>query len=186
MHLGTRHGWFCFPRWCWCFIDNAAWAIHSTYHTVLKASPGTAIFGRDIEERLGKIRVKVNKASQHLYTNIISPTLTNLTLSDKFIRTSKWHTKFMVKKFFPPKFFPLESRLIVASFVGASVKGHGILVGNYLAKCCNLLISLSLMYVGDRQSLGIKMATSHKIQTWLNTDAHHIMPKILMWEHLAR
>jgi hypothetical protein len=27
------------------FIDNAAWAISSTYHTVLKASPGAAIFG---------------------------------------------------------------------------------------------------------------------------------------------
>jgi len=27
------------------FIDNAAWAIRSTYHTVLKASPDTAIFG---------------------------------------------------------------------------------------------------------------------------------------------
>jgi hypothetical protein len=26
------------------FIDNAAWAICSTYHTVLKASPGAAIF----------------------------------------------------------------------------------------------------------------------------------------------
>jgi hypothetical protein len=30
------------------FLDNAAWAICSTYHTVLKASPGTAIFGRDM------------------------------------------------------------------------------------------------------------------------------------------
>jgi len=30
------------------FIDNAAWAIRSTYHTVLKASPGVAIFGRDM------------------------------------------------------------------------------------------------------------------------------------------
>ncbi len=30
------------------FIDNAAWAIHSTYHTVLKASPGAAIFGCDM------------------------------------------------------------------------------------------------------------------------------------------
>jgi hypothetical protein len=30
------------------FIDNAAWAIHSTYHTVLKVSPGAAIFGRDM------------------------------------------------------------------------------------------------------------------------------------------
>jgi hypothetical protein len=30
------------------FIDTAAWAICSTYHTVLKASPGAAIFGRDM------------------------------------------------------------------------------------------------------------------------------------------
>jgi hypothetical protein len=29
------------------FLDNAAWAIPSTYHTVLKASPGAAIFGCD-------------------------------------------------------------------------------------------------------------------------------------------
>jgi len=30
------------------FLTNVAWAIHSTYHTVLKASPGMAIFGQDI------------------------------------------------------------------------------------------------------------------------------------------
>ncbi len=30
------------------FIDNAAWAIRSTYHTVLKASPGAAIFGHSM------------------------------------------------------------------------------------------------------------------------------------------
>jgi hypothetical protein len=30
------------------FLSDAAWAIHSTYHTVLKASPGAAIFGQDI------------------------------------------------------------------------------------------------------------------------------------------
>jgi hypothetical protein len=30
------------------FLDNASWAICSTYHTVLKASPGVAIFGRDM------------------------------------------------------------------------------------------------------------------------------------------
>ncbi len=30
------------------FLNNAAWAICSTYHTVLKASPGEAIFGRNI------------------------------------------------------------------------------------------------------------------------------------------
>ncbi len=30
------------------FLDNAAWAIRSIYHTVLKASPGAAIFGQDM------------------------------------------------------------------------------------------------------------------------------------------
>jgi hypothetical protein len=30
------------------FLNNAAWAICSTYHTNLKASPGVAIFGRDM------------------------------------------------------------------------------------------------------------------------------------------
>jgi hypothetical protein len=30
------------------FLTIAAWAIRSTYHTVLKASPGAAIFGRDM------------------------------------------------------------------------------------------------------------------------------------------
>ncbi len=30
------------------FLDNAAWVICSTYHTVLKASPDAAIFGQDM------------------------------------------------------------------------------------------------------------------------------------------
>jgi hypothetical protein len=30
------------------FLDNTAWAIHSAYHMVLKASPGAAIFGWDM------------------------------------------------------------------------------------------------------------------------------------------
>jgi len=30
------------------FIDNAACAIHSTFHTVLKASPGAVILGLDM------------------------------------------------------------------------------------------------------------------------------------------
>jgi hypothetical protein len=30
------------------YLDNAAWAIRSTYHTVLKGSPGAAIFGCDM------------------------------------------------------------------------------------------------------------------------------------------
>jgi len=31
------------------FLTNVAWAIRSTYHTVLKASPGAAIFGQDMQ-----------------------------------------------------------------------------------------------------------------------------------------
>ena len=30
------------------FLTNATWAVCSTYHTVLKTSPGAAIFGRDM------------------------------------------------------------------------------------------------------------------------------------------
>ncbi len=30
------------------FLDNAAWAICSTYYTILKASPGVEIFGRNM------------------------------------------------------------------------------------------------------------------------------------------
>jgi hypothetical protein len=30
------------------FLSDAAWAIHSTHHTVLKTSPGAAIFGQDM------------------------------------------------------------------------------------------------------------------------------------------
>jgi hypothetical protein len=30
------------------FLSDAAWAVSSTYHTVLKASPGAAILGRDM------------------------------------------------------------------------------------------------------------------------------------------
>jgi hypothetical protein len=30
------------------FLSDAAWAVHSTYHTVLKASPGAAIFEQDM------------------------------------------------------------------------------------------------------------------------------------------
>ncbi len=30
------------------FLTNATWAIYSTYHMILKVSPGAAIFGRDM------------------------------------------------------------------------------------------------------------------------------------------
>jgi hypothetical protein len=29
-------------------LSDAAWAVYSSYHTMLKASPGAAIFGRDM------------------------------------------------------------------------------------------------------------------------------------------
>ena len=36
------------PRDIDTILTNVSWDIHSTYHTVLKASPGAAIFGRDM------------------------------------------------------------------------------------------------------------------------------------------
>jgi hypothetical protein len=30
------------------FLADATWAIRSTHHTILKASPGAAIFGQDM------------------------------------------------------------------------------------------------------------------------------------------
>jgi hypothetical protein len=36
------------PSDIYIFLLDAAWAVRSTYHTVLKASPGAAIFGRDL------------------------------------------------------------------------------------------------------------------------------------------
>jgi hypothetical protein len=30
------------------FLSDVAWAVRSTYHTVLKTSPGAAIFGKDM------------------------------------------------------------------------------------------------------------------------------------------
>jgi hypothetical protein len=49
------------------FLDNAAWAIRSTYHTVLNASPGTAILGWDMLFAIPFIadRNKVGDYRQH-------------------------------------------------------------------------------------------------------------------------
>jgi hypothetical protein len=54
LSLGTcsAHPNLIWPKW-WAsdidlFLSDAAWAVCSTYHTVLKASPGAAIFGRDM------------------------------------------------------------------------------------------------------------------------------------------
>jgi hypothetical protein len=48
-------------------------------------------------------------------------------------------------------FFYMISRLI-ASFVGASVIGHGLMLSLSIAKWRNLLNSQSPVYVGDRQA----------------------------------
>ncbi len=48
MHSWTGYGQDSKPQWCRVFLENVAWAICSTYHTVLKASLGAAIFGRDM------------------------------------------------------------------------------------------------------------------------------------------
>ena len=38
----------CTPQMVDELLTNIAWAVRSTYHTVLKATPGAAIFGRDM------------------------------------------------------------------------------------------------------------------------------------------
>ena len=30
------------------FLSNASWAVRTTHHTILKTSPGSAIFGREL------------------------------------------------------------------------------------------------------------------------------------------
>jgi hypothetical protein len=54
------------------FLSDATWAICSTYHTVLKASPGAAIFGRDMLldipfiadwQKIGKFRQRLTDLS---------------------------------------------------------------------------------------------------------------------------
>ena len=60
------------------FLSDAAWAVHSTYHTVLKASTGAAIFGLDmlfdipfiadwhkIGEHRQQLRTDLNNASEN-------------------------------------------------------------------------------------------------------------------------
>ncbi len=42
------YGQISYPQWHWCLSWQRAWTICSTYHTVLKASPGAAIFGEDM------------------------------------------------------------------------------------------------------------------------------------------
>jgi hypothetical protein len=53
--------------------------------------------------------------------------------------------------FYPQVFFGRISRLI-ASFVGVSVIGHGLMLSLCIAKWHDLLISQSLVYVGDKQT----------------------------------
>ncbi len=48
MHSWIRYGDSGTPNDVDVFLDNAAWTIYSTYHMVLKASPGATIFGRDM------------------------------------------------------------------------------------------------------------------------------------------
>jgi hypothetical protein len=54
------------------FLSDAAWAVCSTYYTVLKASPGAAIFGRDMLfdipfiadwQKIGEFRQKLTDRS---------------------------------------------------------------------------------------------------------------------------
>ncbi len=69
------------------FIDNAVWAICSTYHTVLKASPGAAIFGSDMLfnipfvadwQKIGNYRQRQTDRSNIRENNNVLTTITKL------------------------------------------------------------------------------------------------------------
>jgi hypothetical protein len=63
------------------FLDKAAWAICSTYHMVLKASPGAAMFGQDMLfdipfvadwHKIGERRQSLtDRGNQHKNTKLI-------------------------------------------------------------------------------------------------------------------
>jgi hypothetical protein len=69
------------------FLDNAAWAICSTYHTILKASPGAAIFECDMLvnipfmadwHKIGEqMQSLTNQGNQHKTLNVLT-TITRL------------------------------------------------------------------------------------------------------------
>jgi hypothetical protein len=56
------------------FLTNAAWAVHSTYHTVLKSPPGAAIFGRDMFFDVPFLAdwSKIGDTDKHKWTRILS------------------------------------------------------------------------------------------------------------------
>jgi hypothetical protein len=59
----------------------------------------------------------------------------------------------------------LTNPIVTMNVITRSVIGHGIMAGNYLATPCrDLLNSQSLMYAGDRKSLGSSRLASHRIQ----------------------
>jgi hypothetical protein len=53
------------------FLSDTAWAVRSTYHTVLKASPGAAIFGQDMLFKIPFITnwQKIREHRQHNLNN---------------------------------------------------------------------------------------------------------------------
>jgi hypothetical protein len=63
------------------FLSDAAWAVCSTYHTVLKASPGAAIFGQDMLFDILFIAAwqKIGEHRQQL-TNLMMPVKTKAEL----------------------------------------------------------------------------------------------------------
>jgi len=79
------------------FINNAAcWAIHSIYHTVLKASPGAATFGRDMLfdilfvadwKQIGEYRQHQTDRSNKHETAHVSTTITKSVVKYKSVRT---------------------------------------------------------------------------------------------------
>ncbi len=91
---------------------------------------------------MNKLEIIIISYSHQSYANLIDTILTpNLDIPKSY-----WH-------FFYPLglFFNMISRLI-ASFVGASVIGHGLMLSHSIAKWRGSLNSQSPVYVGDSQA----------------------------------
>ncbi len=91
---------------------------------------------------MNKLEIIIISYSHQSYANLIDTILTPNLDSPK----SYWHCFYHLGLF-----FLMISRLI-ASFVGASVIGHGLMLLLSIAKRRNLLNSQLPVYVGDRQA----------------------------------
>jgi len=78
------------------FLTDAAWAIRSTYHTVLKAFPGAAIFGRDMFFDIPFLLLTGTKLKTT--DNVKQTSTRNVKITHTMIGTTKLVIKYFLEK----------------------------------------------------------------------------------------